>query len=175
MPVPQPLLALPHALALSSMGVEIAHIWEVTNVHHFATLWGAVMLLYGWVAARWLTRCDYARYFYILGALVTWTHATQIYTTGDSSLPVSYAILNVLSVIAGNNMDRSIFKLLGWVGLFIYVTHEAQRMDKLTFAVATVFVGLCFIFVSEISSRFQALLDDIIKSPPQPDVIPARQ
>lgn len=157
LPFPFPLLALPHALALCLLGLELYSDWgpEPRQFSQFATFWGLVLILYAHGCELQFKSPDYARYFYAIGALLFWVSLSE-QALVENLNRLLYAGINVSLVMLAVPLQRRVFRWLGFMGLALYFGAKSRKLSLLTFTFTASLVGIALMLFS---ARFGSVDD----------------
>lgn len=152
-PAPQPLMTVPHVIALSAVGIELARLYRLRLEPDIddALVWGLFVVSYAAGVERAWQRTDYARYFYVMGALHVWYAMSYKWLVHQAFPNVVYALINVAYVVVYSTtvFRRRVFQVLGLLGLALYVQHEARRLDAVSFAACTAVLGAAMIVAGD--------------------------
>jgi len=158
-PAPQPLMTVPHVLALSCIGIELARLYRHDVTPHIddCLLWGFFVLGYAWVTERLFysgatttNNVDYARYFYMMGASHVWYAVGYKWQIHGTISGFTNALFNVAFLaLYATYCQRRIFQVLGMLGLAVYVLREALHLDIVSFACITVALGMALVLIGD--------------------------
>lgn len=164
-----PFIIAPIAHALWFMSMDCAELltkgtwaeWEQRLL--ISALFGAVMIVAGYVIDLKGKSGDFAFWFYLFGLMALWGSLTSMNSNSEVKA-ILYALLNLGFIFVAIVLQRKTFMVFGFLGVFGYLGHLAHHVfeNSIMFPFVLCLLGLSIMWLGILYQRHRLTLDAYI-------------
>jgi len=136
---------------------------NLETVQHVAIPFGLVVIFAAVIVNLRQKTGDHARWLYIYGVTMFWVGITFPPNSFEINL-VTYCVLNVVLLLLGVFLGRSVFAMLGVVGIAFFLLDLVEKFcaDSPSSLVAMALIGLCILVFGLYSRRYHVEIGSLL-------------